>query len=79
MTILENKLKSNSNIVSFMLEPIQGEAGVILPSKNYLKKAYDICKKYNVLMIADEVQSGLGRSGKLLACDYDNIKPDILI
>ena len=79
LTILENKLKSNSNIVSFMLEPIQGEAGVILPSKNYLKKAYDICKKYNVLMIADEVQSGLGRSGKLLACDYDNIKPDILI
>jgi ornithine--oxo-acid transaminase len=79
LTILENKLKSNPNIVSFMLEPIQGEAGVILPSKNYLKKAYDICKKYNVLMIADEVQSGLGRSGKLLACDYDNIKPDILI
>lgn len=79
LTILENKLKSNSNIVSFMVEPIQGEAGVILPSANYLKKAYNLCKKYNVLLIADEVQSGLGRSGKLLACDYDNIRPHILI
>lgn len=79
LTKLENKLKNNPNIVSFMLEPIQGEAGVIIPDKNYLKKAYKLCKKYNVLLIADEVQSGLGRSGKLLACDYDNIKPDILI
>ena len=79
LSMLEDKLKSNSNIVSFMLEPIQGEAGVILPNKDYIKRAYDICEKYNVLLIADEVQSGLGRSGKLLACDYDNIKPHILI
>ena len=79
LRVLEDKLKSNSNIVSFMLEPIQGEAGVILPNKDYIKRAYDICEKYNVLLIADEVQSGLGRSGKLLACDYDNIKPHILI
>lgn len=79
LNILENKLKSNPNIVSFMVEPIQGEAGVILPSVNYLKNAYKLCKKYNVLLIADEVQSGLGRSGKLLACDYDNIRPHLLI
>ncbi len=79
LNILEDKLKANPNIVSFMLEPIQGEAGVILPNKNYLKKAYEICEKYNVLLIADEVQSGLGRSGTLLACDYDNIRPHILI
>jgi ornithine--oxo-acid transaminase len=79
LNVLENKLKSNPNIVSFMLEPIQGEAGVILPSTNYLKNAYKLCEKYNVLLIADEVQSGLGRSGKLLACDYDNIRPHILI
>ena len=76
---LENKLKNNPNIVSFMLEPIQGEAGIIIPHQNYLKKVSKLCKKYNVLLIADEVQSGLGRSGKLLACDYDNIKPHILI
>jgi ornithine--oxo-acid transaminase len=79
LTKLENKLKNNPNIVSFMLEPIQGEAGVIIPDKNYLKRVSKLCKKYNVLLIADEIQSGLGRSGKLLACDYDNIKPDILI
>ena len=72
-------MKSNPNIVSFMLEPIQGEAGVILPSANYLKNAYKLCEKYNVLLIADEVQSGLGRSGKLLACDYDNIRPHVII
>jgi ornithine--oxo-acid transaminase len=79
LNILENKLKSNPNIVSFMVEPIQGEAGVILPSTNYLKNAYKLCEKYNVLLIADEVQSGLGRSGKLLACDYNNIRPHLLI
>ena len=79
LNILEEKFKSNSNIVSFMLEPIQGEAGIIIPNNNYLKKAYKLCKKYNVLMIVDEVQTGLGRTGKLLACDYDNIQPDILI
>tara|TARA_Y100000816_G_scaffold230616_1_gene175871 strand:- start:781 stop:1413 length:633 start_codon:yes stop_codon:yes gene_type:complete len=62
-----------------MLEPIQGEAGVIIPDKNYLKSVYKLCKKYNVLLICDEIQSGLGRSGKLLASHYDNVNPDILI
>ena len=75
---LENKLKNNSNIVAFMVEPIQGEAGVIIPDDKYLYNVKKLCEKYNVLLIADEVQTGLGRTGKLLASDYDNIKPDIL-
>ena len=62
-----------------MVEPIQGEAGVVVPDDGYLKKVYTLCQKHNVLLIADEVQTGLGRTGKLLACDYDNVKPDILI
>ena len=76
---LENKFKSNPNIVSFMLEPIQGEAGIIIPNDGYLKKVKQLCEQYNVLMIADEVQTGMGRTGQLIACDYENIKPDILI
>lgn len=76
---LENKFKNNPNIVSFMFEPIQGEAGVIIPNKNYLTEVRNLCDKYNVLMIADEVQTGLCRTGKLIACDYENIKPDLLI
>jgi len=75
---LENALK-DPNVAGFMLEPIQGEAGVIIPDDGYLKKAYDLCKSKNVLFIADEVQTGLGRTGKLLACDHENVKPDILI
>ncbi len=75
---LELKFKSNKNIVAYMLEPIQGEAGVIIPTFGYLKKVRELCSKYNILMIADEVQTGLGRTGKLLACDYEEIKPDIL-
>lgn len=70
---------SDPNVCAFMVEPIQGEAGVIVPDDGYLKKAHDICKKHNVLLVADEVQTGLGRTGKLLASDYDNVKPDILI
>ena len=62
-----------------MLEPIQGEAGVIVPDEGYLKQAYNLCKENNVLFIADEIQTGLGRTGKMLCCDYENIKPDILI
>ena len=62
-----------------MVEPIQGEAGVIVPDEGYLKEAYRLCKEKNVLFIADEVQTGLGRTGKMLCSDYDNIKPDILI
>lgn len=75
---LEIALK-DPNVAGFMLEPIQGEAGVVIPDDGYLKKAYDLCKSKNVLFIADEVQTGLGRTGKLLACDHENVKPDILI
>lgn len=66
-------------VAGFMLEPIQGEAGVVIPSDGYLREAYKICKDANVLFIADEVQTGLGRTGKLLACDWENVRPDILI
>jgi len=62
-----------------MVEPIQGEAGVVIPQAGYLKKVSQICKKYNVLLICDEVQSGLGRTGKMLCCDHDGILPDILV
>jgi len=67
------------NTVGFLVEPIQGEGGVIVPPDGYLKKAYELCKKNNVLFIADEIQSGLGRSGKLFAYQYEDIKPDIVI
>ena len=76
---LEHVLKSNSNIAGFLVEPIQGEAGVYVPSKGYLSKAKDLCEKYNVLFIADEVQTGIARTGQLLAVDHENVKPDILI
>lgn len=65
--------------IAFLVEPIQGEAGIIVPPAGYLKAAYDLCKKNNVLFIADEIQSGLGRSGKLFAFEYDNIRPDVVI
>lgn len=73
------EILSKGNVAGFMVEPIQGEAGVVVPDEGYLSKAYQICKKYNVLFIADEVQTGIARTGKLLACDYENVKPDILI
>jgi ornithine--oxo-acid transaminase len=80
ISALENVLsKHYSTIAGFLVEPIQGEAGVIVPDDGYLKAVYDLCKKYNVLFIADEIQTGLGRTGKLLACDYENVHPDILI
>ena len=69
----------NKNVAAFMVEPIQGEAGVIVPDNGYLKAAYDLCKKHNVLFIADEIQTGLCRTGKLLASDYDDVRPDILM
>jgi ornithine--oxo-acid transaminase len=75
---LENALKDKT-VAGFMLEPIQGEAGVVVPSEGYLSKSFDLCKRNNVLYIADEVQTGLARTGKMLACDYENVKPDILI
>lgn len=65
--------------VGFLVEPIQGEGGVVLPDKGYLKECYSICKRNNVLFIADEIQTGLGRTGKLFACDYEDVSPDILI
>ena len=73
------KALEDPNVAGFMVEPIQGEAGVIIPDEGYLKRAFDLCKAKNVLLIADEVQTGLGRTGKLLACDHENVKPDILI
>ena len=74
-----NVIKSDPNIIGFLVEPIQGEAGVVVPDDNYLKETYKLCKKHNVLFIADEVQTGIGRTGKMLACDHVNIRPDILI
>ena len=67
------------DVVGLLLEPIQGEAGVVVPDDGYLRRCYDLCKQHNVLFIADEIQTGIGRTGKLLACDYENMHPDILI
>jgi ornithine--oxo-acid transaminase len=75
---LERELK-DPNVAGFLVEPIQGEAGVYVPEDGYLKKSFDLCKKYNVLFIADEVQTGIARTGKLLACDHEGVRPDILI
>jgi ornithine--oxo-acid transaminase len=76
---LEEVLKNNPNVGGFMAEPIQGEAGVYVPSEGYLAKAKALCEQYNVLFIADEVQTGIARTGKLLAVDHENVKPDVLI
>lgn len=85
ITIPYNDLKAleealqDPDVAGFLVEPIQGEAGVFVPDEGYLKKSYDLCKKHNVLFIADEVQTGLARTGKLLACDHEGVRPDILI
>tara|TARA_A100001015_G_scaffold240353_1_gene274048 strand:+ start:2003 stop:3217 length:1215 start_codon:yes stop_codon:yes gene_type:complete len=76
---LEEIFKKNKNICAFMVEPIQGEAGVIVPDDGYLSGVRYLCSKHNILFIADEVQTGIGRTGKMLATDYENAKPDILI
>jgi ornithine--oxo-acid transaminase len=76
---LENALKSSKNIAGFLVEPIQGEAGVYVPSEGYLAKAKALCEAHNVLFIADEVQTGIARTGKLLAVHHENVQPDILI
>ena len=76
---LEKAITSSPNIAGFLVEPIQGEAGVYVPSKGYLSKAKALCEKHNVLFIADEVQTGIARTGKLLAVHHENIQPDILI
>lgn len=78
LSALEKALK-DEEVAGFLVEPIQGEAGVVVPDEGYLSKAYDMCKEANVLFIADEIQSGLARSGKMLACDHDNVHADILI
>lgn len=76
---LAELLAKDATIAAFLIEPIQGEAGVYVPDEGYLKKCSDICKAHNVLFIADEIQSGLGRSGKMLACDHEGVHADILI
>jgi ornithine--oxo-acid transaminase len=75
---LETALQ-DKNVAGFMFEPIQGEAGVVVPDEGYLTGVRDLCSQYNVLMIADEIQTGLARTGKMLACDHENVRPDILI
>ena len=78
LNALETALQDN-NVAAFMFEPIQGEAGVVVPDEGYISGVKNLCVKYNVLMIADEIQTGLARTGKMLACDHENVKPDILI
>ena len=73
------KALEDPNVAGFLVEPIQGEAGVYVPDEGFLSKAYELCKEKNVLFIADEVQTGLARTGKLLACDHEEVRPDILI
>jgi ornithine--oxo-acid transaminase len=73
------KALEDPDVAGFLVEPIQGEAGVFVPDEGYIKKAYDMCRSRNVLFIADEVQTGLARTGKLLACDHEGVRPDILI
>lgn len=75
-TVLE---KDAENIAAFLVEPIQGEAGVYVPDEGFLKKASELCKKYNVLFIADEVQTGIARTGRLIACHHEDVQPDVLI
>ncbi|GAA4883149.1 ornithine--oxo-acid transaminase [Flaviramulus aquimarinus] len=76
---LEEALKKHPNVGGFLVEPIQGEAGVYVPDENYLTRAKALCEQYNVLFIADEVQTGIARTGQLLAVDHENVKPDVLI
>lgn len=77
---LEKALEENGpRVAGFLVEPIQGEAGVFVPDDGYLKKAFDLCHKHNALFIADEVQTGIARTGRLLACDWENVHPDIVI
>ncbi|MDR1632189.1 MAG: ornithine--oxo-acid transaminase [Dysgonamonadaceae bacterium] len=76
---LEKAFAENENIAGFLVEPIQGEAGVYVPDDGYLKRCYELCRQHNALFIADEVQTGIARTGRLLACDYEDVHPDILI
>jgi len=77
---LENALKLyGENVAAFLVEPIQGEAGIVVPPEGYLRGVAELCKKHNVLLICDEIQTGLCRTGKMLACEYDNVRPDIVL
>jgi len=78
LSALEEALE-DPNVAGFLVEPIQGEAGVMVPDEGYLERAYELCKIRNVLFVADEVQTGIARTGKLLACDHENVRPDVLI
>lgn len=73
------KALEDPDVAGFLVEPIQGEAGVVVPDEGYLKKSYEMCKAKNVLFIADEIQTGIGRTGKMLACDHEGVRPDVLI
>jgi ornithine--oxo-acid transaminase len=73
------KALEDPNVAGLLVEPIQAEAGVYVPEDGYLRKAFDLCKKHNVLFVADEVQTGLARTGKMLACDHEDVRPDILV
>jgi len=79
LAALEDLFQQEPNIAGFMVEPIQGEAGVVVPDEGYLRGVRELCTRYNVLFIADEVQTGIGRTGKRLACDHEEVKPDILV
>lgn len=72
-------LKADSKICAVFVEPIQGEGGIIIPDDGYLQKMRDLCTKYNVLMVTDEIQSGLGRTGHMFAADYENVRPDLIV
>ena len=72
-------MEKEPNVAGFLLEPVQGEAGACVPRDGYLRECYELCKKHNALFIADEIQTGIGRTGKMLACDYEDVRPDILI
>jgi ornithine--oxo-acid transaminase len=78
-TVALAKALENKNVAGFLIEPIQGEAGVLVPDDGYLSKAKNLCEAANVLFIADEIQTGLARTGKMLACDHENVRPDILL
>jgi len=78
-TVALEKALQNPHVAAFMVEPIQGEAGVVVPGEGYLTRVKALCEEYNVLMIADEIQTGLCRTGKMLACDHENVRPDILV
>jgi ornithine--oxo-acid transaminase len=71
--------KHGEHVAAFLVEPIQGEAGVFVPDDGYLKKCYDACKRHNVLFVADEVQTGIARTGRLICCEHENVRPDIII